>query len=90
MASRIEVGFKKGMKDALGDSIRKRIIEDLHINVENVRTIEVYTIDADISVEQVNVLGEKLFADPVIQEYSQINRLRRIFPGSWKLVLSPV
>ena len=70
MASRIEVGFKKGIKDALGDSTRKRIVEDLHINVENVRTLDVYTIDADISNEQINILGEELFADPVIQVYS--------------------
>ncbi|NJD53600.1 MAG: phosphoribosylformylglycinamidine synthase subunit PurL [Candidatus Methanoperedens sp.] len=70
MASRIEVGFKKGIKDALGDSTRKRIAEDLHINVESVRTLDVYTIDADISNEQVKILGEELFADPVIQEYS--------------------
>jgi len=70
MTSRIEVGFKIGIKDALGDSTRKRIVEDLNINVENVRTIDVYTIDADISNVQVNVLGEKLFADPVIQVFS--------------------
>jgi phosphoribosylformylglycinamidine synthase len=70
MASRIEVGFKKGIKDASGDSTKKRIVEDLHINVENVRTLEVYTIDADISIEQLKVLGEELFADPVIQEFS--------------------
>ena len=70
MASRIEVGFKNGIKDALGDGTRKRIIEDLHINVESVRTIDVYTIDADISNEQLEMLGEKLFADPVIQIFS--------------------
>ncbi|MDL5503770.1 MAG: phosphoribosylformylglycinamidine synthase subunit PurS, partial [Candidatus Methanoperedens sp.] len=70
MTSRIEVGFKKDIKDALGDSTRKRIVEDLHINVESVRTLDVYTIDADISNEQVKILGEELFADPVIQEYS--------------------
>ncbi|VVB54847.1 Phosphoribosylformylglycinamidine synthase subunit PurL [uncultured archaeon] len=70
MTSRIEVGFKKGIKDALGDSTRKRIVEDLHIDVESVRTLDVYTIDADISNEQVKILGEELFADPVIQEYS--------------------
>jgi phosphoribosylformylglycinamidine synthase II len=70
MASRIEVGFKNGIKDALGDITRKRIVEDLHINVENVRTLEAYTIDADISLEQVTILGEELFADPVIQVFS--------------------
>ena len=70
MERRIEVGFKKGIKDAAGDNTRKRIVEDLRINVENVRTLEVYTIDADISIEQLKVLGEELFADPVIQDYS--------------------
>ncbi len=44
MVCRIEVGFKTGMRDALGESIKKRIVEDLHINVDSVRTIEVYTI----------------------------------------------
>ena len=70
MASRIEVCFKKGMKDALGDSIKKRIVEDIHINVDAVRTIEVYSIDADLTDEQVKILGEKLFADPIIQVFS--------------------
>jgi phosphoribosylformylglycinamidine synthase len=70
MVNRIEVCFKKGMKDALGESIKKRIIEDIHINVDAVRTIEVYSIDADLSSEQVMTLGEKLFADPIIQVFS--------------------
>jgi phosphoribosylformylglycinamidine synthase len=70
MVNRIEVGFKKGMKDALGDSIKKRIIEDIHINVDSVRTIEVYSIDADLTDEQVMILGENLFADPIIQVFS--------------------
>ncbi len=70
MARRIEVGFKKGIKDALGDSIKKRIVEDLHIFIDSVRTIEIYTIDADISPEQLKLLGDELFADPVIQVFS--------------------
>jgi phosphoribosylformylglycinamidine synthase len=70
MVNRIEVGFKKGMKDALGESIKKRIVEDLHINVDAVRTIEVYSIDADLTNEMVMTLGKKLFADPIIQVFS--------------------
>jgi phosphoribosylformylglycinamidine synthase len=70
MVSRIEVGFKKGTKDALGESIKKRIIEDLHINVESVKTIDVYTFDAELSQQELVLLGEKLFADPVIQVFS--------------------
>ncbi|MCZ7400240.1 MAG: AIR synthase-related protein [Candidatus Methanoperedens sp.] len=70
MTSRIEVGFKKGMKDALGEGVKKRIVEDLHINVDSVRTIEVYTFDALFSEKELNLLGEQLFADPVIQVFS--------------------
>lgn len=70
MSRRIEVRFKDGMKDALGEGVKKRIIEDLHIDVESVRTVDVYTFDASLSDEQVIVLGEKLFADPVIQVFS--------------------
>ena len=70
MVIRIEVGFKKGMRDALGESIKKRIREDLSITVDSVRTIEIYTFDAALSIGQVNLLGEKLFADPVIQVFS--------------------
>src|SRR5574341_683596 len=71
MASRIEVCFKKGMRDALGEGIKKRIIEDLHINVESVRTIDVYTLDGNLSPEELSVLGEKVFVDPVIQDFSE-------------------
>lgn len=68
--TRIEVGFKEGIRDALGESIRKRIIEDLHIDVSWVRTIDVYTFDCKLSPEQAKLLGENLFADPIIQVYS--------------------
>ena len=60
MVTRIEVGFKKGMRDALGESIKKRIREDLGINVNSVRTIEIYTFDAALSKGQVKLLGERL------------------------------
>ncbi|MFH1323000.1 MAG: phosphoribosylformylglycinamidine synthase subunit PurS, partial [Methanobacteriota archaeon] len=70
MVIRIEVGFKKGMRDALGESIKKRIREDFSINVDSVRTIEIYTFDAALSTGQVKLLGEKLFADHVIQVFS--------------------
>ncbi len=72
MAVRIEVAFIKGMRDALGESIKNRIGEDLHINVDSVRTIDIYTIDAALSREQVKFLGEKVFADPVIQVFSDM------------------
>ena len=44
MADRIEVGFKEGIRDALGEKTRKRIIDNLGLQVTKVATIEVYTI----------------------------------------------
>ncbi len=67
---RIEVGFKEGIRDALGEKIKKRINEDLSIEVKEVKTIDVYTIDAALSDEQLNFLGENLLSDSVIQEFS--------------------
>ncbi|HEY9205239.1 MAG TPA: phosphoribosylformylglycinamidine synthase subunit PurL [Candidatus Methanoperedens sp.] len=69
-AERIEVAFKNGMRDAQGESIKKKIVEDFHIDTESVRTVEVYTIDAALSPEDISLLGEKVFTDPVIQDYS--------------------
>jgi len=70
MAHRIKVGFKENIVDALGKSVHKRIIEDLHIPVKDVKTIDVYTIDADLPQEQLKVLGQDLFADPITQVFS--------------------
>jgi len=79
MPHRIEVGFKEGIRDAAGERVKKRIIEDLNIPVENAKTINVYTIDADLSKEQLSFLGENLFSDPIIQEFSIDKRLARDF-----------
>ncbi len=70
MLHRIEVSLKKGVKDAIGERMRKRIKEDLFISVKEVRTVNIYTIEADLSAEQLKILGENLFADSVSQEFS--------------------
>ena len=82
MIQRIEVGFKKGIRDALGEKIKKRIIEDLNVPVDNVTTIDVYTLDAedaDLPGEQLSSLGENLFSDPIIQEFGLNEPLVRDF-----------
>ncbi len=70
MVSRIEVSFKKGRRDAFGENIRKRICKDLHLTVSSVRTIDVYTFEDELPAASIRLLGEKLFADPVIQNFS--------------------
>ena len=81
MAHRIEVGFKENMVDALGVSVRKRIIDDLDIPVTDVETIAIYTIDADLAPEQLKMLGQDLFADPITQVFTCDKPLARGF--SW-------
>ena len=70
MASRIEIGFKEGIRDALGEKIRRRIIDHLRIPVDSVRTVEVYTIDADLTPGELEGVAQGPLSDPVIQDYA--------------------
>jgi phosphoribosylformylglycinamidine synthase subunit PurSL len=81
MPSRIEVSFKPEYRDPLGESVQRGIVEDLGLSVDQVRTIEVYTIDAELSAQELERLRRELFTDPIIQESSASSRLARDF--SW-------
>jgi phosphoribosylformylglycinamidine synthase len=70
MASRIEVGFKKGIRDALGEKTKKRIIDNFSLPVDNVKTIEVYTIDGKLSAGELTKAARGPLSDPVIQNFS--------------------
>jgi phosphoribosylformylglycinamidine synthase subunit PurSL len=79
MPNRIEVSFKSDCRDPLGESVQRAIVEDLGLGVDKVRTVDVYTIDADLTPQEVERLRQELFADPVIQESSATGRLARDF-----------
>ena len=70
MASRIEVGFKKGISDALGEKVKKRIIDNFSLPVEKVSTIEVYTISGDLTKEELKKAAAGPLSDPIIQNFS--------------------
>ena len=70
MPSRIEVSFKPDYRDPLGESVQRAIMEDLGFSVDQVRTIDVYTIDADLTPQEVERLRRELFTDSIIQESS--------------------
>ncbi len=67
MIWRIEVGFKPGVIDSLGESVKKSIVEDLRIDIDSVRTIDVYTIKAALDEEQAKKIAIELLTDPIIQ-----------------------
>jgi len=70
MAHRIEIGFREGIRDALGEKIKRRINEHLHLPVEAVRTVEVYTLDGEFSREELERAAAGPLSDAVTQRYA--------------------
>ncbi len=70
MAHRIEVGFKQGMRDALGEKTAKQAAEQLGIAVEKVRTVEAYTIEEELNNTELNFLAKEVFADAIVNDYA--------------------
>ena len=68
MIHRIEVGMKKELPDPAGKSIQQQIVESLGIETEQVRVIDVFTINADLSSDELEKVRKELFTDPIIQE----------------------
>jgi len=67
-AHRIEVGMRKDLPDPAGAGVRAQLAEDLDVAVERVRVIDVYTIHAGLSEDELDRVRTELFTDPVIQE----------------------
>jgi phosphoribosylformylglycinamidine (FGAM) synthase PurS component len=70
MACRVEIGLKPSIRDARGEKIKRRIIDDLKIPLDAVRTVDVYTVDASLPGEEMEKVATGPFLDPVIQDYS--------------------
>ncbi|MDU0457798.1 MAG: phosphoribosylformylglycinamidine synthase subunit PurS, partial [Geobacteraceae bacterium] len=70
MANRIEVALKAGVRDARGERIKREIEDFLHLSVDDVRTIDVYTVDAALAQGLLEQAAAGPFSDPVIQVWS--------------------
>lgn len=70
MANRIEIALKEGARDARGERIKREIEHFLNLPVDEVRTIDVYTVDARLTQEQLKQVADGPFSDPVIQRWS--------------------
>ncbi len=66
MAYRIEVAYKKGIRDVPGEKLRKRIQGDFGLTVE-ANVADVYTVDADLESRIIDILSTDAFIDPVTQ-----------------------
>lgn len=70
MANRIEISLKPGVRDARGERIRREIEHFLQFEIEEVLTIDVYTLDAELSRIEMEKCADGPFSDPVIQVWS--------------------
>lgn len=71
MVYRIEVREKKGFYDAVGSGIKKDI-RDLGYGkkIEDVKSIQVYIIDGEITESRARDICEALLIDPIVQYYT--------------------
>ena len=70
MASRIVVALKDHVKDARGERVQRELKEHLGIELQSVRTLDVYTVDSELSPEELERAAAGPFSDPIIQDYA--------------------
>ena len=67
MPQRIEITLKEQLLDAEGQSLRLKAKNYFDIDLHQVRTIHIVTIDADLSTDQVERARTEIFTNPVTQ-----------------------
>jgi phosphoribosylformylglycinamidine synthase subunit PurSL len=70
MPHRIEITLKDQVRDPRGERIKREIEHFLHLDVDKVRTIDVYTVDVALSADELTQVAAGPFSDPVIQDYA--------------------
>jgi phosphoribosylformylglycinamidine synthase II len=70
MPNRVEIALKEGVRDARGERIKSEIEHFLHLAVDEVRTLDVFTLDAALSQVELEQAAAGPFSDPVIQVWS--------------------
>lgn len=79
MPFRIEVALKPGYRDAAGESVKASIKNSLNIYADNVRTIKVYTVNAELTDREKKAVASGPFSDTVVQTYSLDGPLAKDF-----------
>ena len=67
MAHRLEIALKENLVDAEGQGICQKANNYFGIELYSVRTINVVTIDADLSDDQLQAVRTDIFTNPVSQ-----------------------
>jgi phosphoribosylformylglycinamidine synthase subunit PurSL len=67
MAHRIEVAMQPERPDPAGAALKAQLVEDLDIEIAACRVVDVYTLQAELSAEELDGVRTELFTDPIIQ-----------------------
>lgn len=79
----IRVGYNAEVHDPAGSSVKSAVRElGVFGLVDDVRAFSVYTVEGDLSKEQVEEAGRELFADPIVQNFS-VNATPDGLSGGW-------
>jgi len=70
MFYKIEVSDKPGIFDAVGNSVKSDILDFGIKTVKEVRFIQAYTIEGELSAEDIQLICDRLLVDKVCQDYS--------------------
>ena len=89
MAHRVEIALKQRVRDARGQRVQREIEEFLKLPVAGVRTIDVYTVDAELSWEELEQAAAGPLCDPVIQDRSIDHPLATVFDWAVEVGFRP-
>ena len=67
MPYRLEIALRPELVDAEGDGIRRKANHYFGIEIDRVRSIQVVTIDANLSIDQLQTIQTDIFTNPVTQ-----------------------
>lgn len=74
MPHRIEIGLKKGIRDALAEKVKRRIKNDLGLSVESARTLSVFTLDMAWFLEMNSSMSSVSMERPSSRPISMISK----------------
>ncbi|MBW2092131.1 MAG: phosphoribosylformylglycinamidine synthase subunit PurS, partial [Deltaproteobacteria bacterium] len=67
MAHRLEIALKPDLLDPQGESLKSRAKDYFNLPVQGVRVVQVLTIDAELTADQLETARQRIFTNPVTQ-----------------------
>ncbi len=67
MPYRLEISLKPDLGDAEGEGVRRKAANYFGIYADKIRTVHIVTLDADLSPDELTVIQNEVFTNPVTQ-----------------------